>query len=469
MTSETSSMKRARVALTIAKDSMSATVILRAPQEGDPPITVQEVEEELAAKEVTYGVDHETIERMVANNEYNTPTKIAEGLPPERGENSKFEYHFDTDQDHRPKEDDDGHIDYRNINFIQNTDKGTVLATKVRATPGKPGTNVRGKEIKGPDGRDLPFNNGLNTEVSEDGMSLLAAASGAIQYKYGKVAVNDVLTIHGDVDHTVGNLNCKGTVRVTGDVKAGFEVKVDADVEVNGKVEDSTIIAGGNIYVKGGFFGKSDGIMKAEGNVTVKFAEGQRIESGNDVTIGGEAINCIIEAGQRVLVKGRRGKVVGGQVRAGTEIRAAQLGSETGTLTSLTVAYDAELIDRYNDIIFELKRIKEDNARVKEALYSLYRAQIDGALPPDKQAALEKLEKFRKDMPDTVNELMHQKKEIEDEIAKNKDAVIVAEDILYSGVKASFGIVYREILEDYKCCKLTLDSGKVLVSDYKTA
>jgi hypothetical protein len=36
-------------------------------------------------------------------------------------------------------------------------------------------------------------------------------------------------------------------------------------------------------------------------------------------------------------------------------------------------------------------------------------------------------------------------------------------------VKASFGIVYREILEDYKCCKLTLDSGKVLVSDYKTA
>lgn len=467
MSSDTSALKRARVALTVSKDSMSATVILRAPQDGDPPITVQEVLDELESKEVVFGIDRDTIVKVVNDMEYNSPVTVASGQPPERGTNSSFVYHFSTDKDHRPKEDPDGHIDYRDIDFIQNTESGTLLVTKVPATVGKPGINVRGKEIKGADGRDLPFNAGQNTQVSEDGLSLTSTAGGVIQFQGGRVSVCDVLVIKTDVDHTVGNLNVKGSLRVQGDIKAGFEIKVESDLEVNGKVEDSNIEVGGNIYVKGGFFGKGAGIMKAGGDITLKFAEGQHIEAGNNVVIGDEAINCIIEAAEQVVVKGRKGKIIGGTVKAGKVIRAAELGAETGCATQLTVAFDPELMERYNCLIKEMQRIKEDGDRVKDALYGLYRLQIDGKLPPEKKAVLAKLEQFQKDLPGNIKELLAQKAAIEEEIAKNNDAVIVAEEVLHSGVKASFGIVYREILEDYKRCKLTLEGNKVMVSDFK--
>jgi len=467
VSAESTSLKRARVALTVSKDSMSATVILRTPQEGDPPITVQEVLEELESKEVVFGIDHAAIERMVTNLEYNSPVNVAVGRRPEKGANSGFIYHFSTEKDHRPKEDSDGHIDYRDIDFIQNTETGKLLVTKVPAMPGKPGINVRGKEIKGADGRDLPFNAGQNTKESDDGLSLYAATGGVIQFQHGRVSVCDVLVIKGNVDHTVGNLNVKGSLRVQGDVKAGFEIKVEGDIEVNGKVEDSNLEAGGNIYVKGGFFGQGNGVMKAGGDITLKFAEGQRIESGHHVYIGGEAINCTIEAADQVVVKGKKGKIIGGSVKAGKVIRAAELGSEAGSATNLTVAYDPELMARYWALIKEMQRIKEDGDRVKEALYGLYRLQIDGKLPPEKKAVLDKFEQFQRDLPANIKELLAQKKVIEEEIAKNNDAVIIAEETLHSGVKASFGIVYREILEEYKRCKLTLEGNKVMVSDFK--
>jgi hypothetical protein len=38
---------------------------------------------------------------------------------------------------------------------------------------------------------------------------------------------------------------------------------------------------------------------------------------------------------------------------------------------------------------------------------------------------------------------------------------------LYPGVKASFGIVYREIVERKERCKLGLEAGKVLISEYR--
>ena len=459
--------KRSLISLTVSKDSMVASILLRQPKPDEPPITAEDILKVIEDGGVVYGVDRDAIEKAVVNKEFNTPLKIAAGHKPRRGVPASFIYHFDTNESRKPKEGDDGHIDYKDISFIQNTEKGAVLVTKVPPTEGKPGMTVLGKEIAGPSGRDIPFNIGVNTEVAEDELKLIASASGAIQFQYGKVSVNDVVSIRGDVDHNVGNIDCKGSVTISGGIKAGFIIKVEGDLEVNGNVEDCEIDVGGDIAVKGGFFGEGTGIMKAGGDITIKYAEGQNLHAGNEIHVGAEIVNCTVTAGQKVIVKSRKGKIVGGDVRASKIIRASALGSEAGTATNLTVGFDQDLMDKYTEVKGEIERQAEDGERVKEALYALYRIQMDGKLPPEKQAAMDKLEMFQEELPASLETLAARKKEIEAELAKFADARIIAEEKIYPGVKASFGVVYRDILEDMDRCSLSLEGSKILASEVK--
>ena len=458
--------KKTRVFITVEKNSMSATVLIRKPLPEDPPVTVEEIMAEINKKGIVYGIDEEAVNKVVNNQIYNKPIKIAQGEFPKRGHNSEFIYHFDTTQNHTPQIDEDGRIDYKNINFIQNVEKGKVLVTKIPPKPGEPGINIFGKNIKGADGLDFPFKNGANTKVSEDGLSLIATASGAIVYLYEKVSVNDVMVITGDVDFNVGNIDCLGSVRVTGDVKAGFEIKADGDLEVYGNVEDCNIDIKGNIMVKGGFFGKGLGVMKAGGDIYIKFAEGQVIEAKGDIIIGGEVINCSILSYGNVKVKGRKGKIVGGEVKAFKEIKASILGSNAGTMTKLAVAYNVELMNKYNKNIKESERLVNDNERIKKTLYGLYRLQIDGKLSDQQLTVLDQLEQFQKELPENLEKLKQEKEQIEEELKHLEGAKIVVEDTIYPGVRATFGLIYREIVEEHKRCVLTLESSKILFSEF---
>jgi len=444
---------------------MAASLILRAPKEGDDPLTAEMITSSLKEEGVLFGIDGAAIEAAINDKRFNEPIKVASGEKPQRGASASFVFHFDTTEDHRPKEGEDGHLDYKDISFIQNVEKGTVLATKVPPAAGRPGQTVLGKETKGPDGRDLPFKCGANCEVSEDGLKLVATANGAIQFKHGKVSINDVLVIPGHLDHSVGNIECLGSVRINGDVKAGYEIKVDGDLEVGGNFEESKADVGGSICVKGGCFGEGNGYLKAGHDIMVKFAEGHKIIAGNEVVVGGEIVNCSVLAGTAVHVKSGKGKIVGGDVSAKKVISAAVIGSDAGTATNVLVAFDHELMAKLHEVQTEIKRVKDDGKRVKEGLYALYRLQMDGTLTPDKQAVMDKLEKFQTDLPKNIEELGQQKKKLEDSLSENKDAAILVYDTLHPGVKASFGIIYREFIEPVSKCRLSLDGNRVMVSD----
>ncbi len=458
---------RQRIKISVAKDGMTAMMVIHPPQSGEPAITREDIFAELERASITVGVMEKSIDSSLADKIYNTPIVIAKGQPPTKGENSTCTYNFNTANNHSPHEDKDGRIDYKDIDFIQNAQEGMVLATRVPASLGEPGCTVTGKEVPPVAGKDIPFKCGANAKISEDGLNLLAATNGVIAYRDGEVSVKDVMTIATDVDFNVGNLDCRGSLKIAGDVKAGFSITVDGDLEVNGSVEDCTITAKGNIMVKGGFFGNGTGVMHADGNVTVKFVEGQKITAGGDIVVGGEMVNCNVTARGSIAVKGKKGKIVGGDIRAGKEIRACVLGSEAGTHTSLNVAYDAELMKRYYEAGKEMQRLNADFTRVKEALYGLYRLQMDGKLTPEKKVALQKLEAFQKELPGNLEVLQKTRIEIEEKLREFKDARIVAEELVYPGVQAHFGLIYREVLEEVHRCQLTMEGNQVLMSDFK--
>ena len=461
---ETGTKTRERAKVTISGDSMSATLMLLPPQEGESRISADDINAAIEKAGIKFGLKEDEVAQASTAAEYNRPVLIAEGTKAKKGESTKFEYHFDTSNKHQPEEGDDGRIDYRNIHFIQNIEKGAILATRTPATPGIPGRTVRDKELKAPGGREIAFNKGANTEVSDDELTLTASASGAILYQHGKILVNDLTIINGDVDHQVGNIDCLGSVRVTGNVKAGYELKVDGDLEVHGHVEDAMLDVKGNILVKGGFFGKGDGFMKSGANVTIKYAEGQKIEAEGDITVGGEVINCDIMAKGNVMFQGAKGKIVGGETKAGKEITAAEIGSDAGTMTHLYVAFDRELMHRHADIQSELNRLGSDGERVKEGMYALYKLELAGKLPPDKKQVLQKLTKFQEELPASLATLNKEKDEVEAKLREYDDSKVIAKTKIYSGVTVHFGVVYKDIVDDHETCQLTIQDGKIMLS-----
>ncbi len=463
MASDTSSIgTRDRVKVIVVKDAMSASLLIRKPGKDDPFVTEDEIRKELARAEVVYGVNDAVVQEIISQQRFNVPIKVADGLLPEKGQNAVFTYHFNTTDQHQPKVDEHGHVDYKDISFIQNCEAGTVLVTKTPPTTGKPGMTIHHKEILGPIGRDLSFNNGANTTFADNGLSLVAAKSGVIQFLNGKVSIVDVVMINSDVDFSVGNIDCRGSVRVKGDVKTGFELTVDGDLEVSGNVEDCKLHVKGNIFVKGGFFGEGTGVMEAEGDLILKYAEGQRISCGHNLTVGGEIINCQVTAKEKVAVKGRRGKIVGGEIRAGKEIRAAVLGSPAGTSTRLTVGYNADLFAQFFHTVQEIARVTRDGERVKSALANLARLEMLNKLPPPKRQTMAKLQLFLDELPESLRVLEEEKAEVESKLKELSDARIVAEEIIHPGVRASFGLVYRDFFQDEKRCTLRLDGNQVI-------
>lgn len=459
---QTQTQHKARV--TITKDGMHAMLVIYPPAPGEAAPVLTDIALALDKVGVTYGIDHDLIGKSLRDAVYNTPIPAAVGTPPKKGLDSIHTFTFDINNNHSPHEDADGRIEYKQLNFLQSAEVDQVLATRSAPTEGTSGTNVMGKPIPAATGRDIPFRAGAGTKVSEDGMSLSASVTGAICYRNGEVSVKDIVTINQDVDTATGNIDCRGALRIHGDVKTGFTVSAAGDIEITGAAEDCTIKAHGSIMVKGGFFGGGNGLMQADGNITVKFAEGQKLIAGGDLTVGGELVHCNVMVRGSVMVRGKHGKIVGGEIRAGREIQTGVAGSEAGTATNLYVGYNTELMSKYYEIQKELNRLKGDSARIKDALYGLYRLQMDGKLNQEKLAVLQKLESFQKDLPQNLASLEAQKADIEAKLNEYREAKIVVDDLLYPGVRAYFGLVYREIVEEVRTCKLTLDGSQVLMS-----
>jgi len=460
-------LARKRVRITITKDRLSALMTIKRPESGEPAITVDEVMTAVEAAGVVHGIEYDIIIQSICDEVYNTPIKIASGTPPQQGTPAAFEYYFNTNIPYAPRKGKNGRIDYRNINLIQNVQKDSILALKFPPKPGINGTGVDGSEIIAAGEKDLPFKAGANTRVSVDGLQLIATTTGAVIYRKGIIEVKDVLVIRGDVDYGVGNIDCAGSVRVTGNIRAGFQLNIGGNLQVDGNVEDCHITCAGDILVRGGCFGKSEGVIQAEGNVVVKYADGYKILSGCQVIVGHELLNCKITAKERVWVRGENGKIIGGEINAGKEIRAPVIGSAAGTPTVLNVAFSADLMREYQKTIHEIERLQANKIRVKEALYGLYRHQLDRKLAPNQLVALKKLEEFQKNLPEVLEMLNNTKVEIEERMRWFKDAVIIAEDTIYPGVEVHFGPVYRQITLARNQCKLTREGNQVIFSEHK--
>lgn len=443
--SKSSDNTRLRVSVFVASHKLTASVRLSPVGAGEPPVTVEEIGAELSRKGVTFGIDNEAIQKLAENPNNTEEVVVAHGKEPASGKDARLNLKIKTVPDLSPKEDEEGRIDYKDINFIQSAVKGQVLVEKTPAMAGIGGTDVFGNPVLAKSGSDVKLPIGTNTVVSPDGLNLMAAVDGSIIYANRRVSVNELHIIGGDVCIATGNIKHNGSLIIHGKVEPGFEVLALGNIEIGKDVTDAKIISGGNIMVKGGFLGSRRGLLKAEGDIHCKYVDDQVVVAGNDLYVGGELFNSMATARNKIYVFGSKGRIVGGKVMAGNEIRANCFGAESGTKTELQVGFDAQLMKKYHQVVQDLKALQENTERVKEGLYTLYRMQLNRKLTPDQQGTLNKLEELKKNLPGQEKELRTLKANLEIEMQRNQSARIIAEKNVYPGVIIQFGVIYREI------------------------
>jgi len=410
----------------------------------DMPLTLQDARKALTAAGVNTGIKEDVLKEIFENALFDQEILVAEARQPENGLDAKIEFFFEHKKEFIPKEDESGRIDFKDISFLHNVNKGDQLCRRLPPTPGKPGATVTGKPINPKPGKDRVMPGGTNTEISEGNPDILiAATSGSVSFnrRNNKVEVHPNMEIKGDVDFTTGNLDFVGSLRVVGDIKAGFKVKVTGDLEVGGCVEDAEVEAKGNILVKKGFVGRGNGIIRSAGDVTVKYVQGQQIECEGDLNLGGELMHSTTKVSGSVNVTSRKGAIIGGVVRALGSIEATQIGNESYTHTEVGVGVNFKLLDRLEEIDRNLEQIANNQEKLKKGLYHLSRLkiQLKGKLPPEQAALHERMQETVRFFPAQKAELEEEKKRLESEIDQHRNACVKVTKSLFPGVKISIG------------------------------
>lgn len=358
-----------RVVCSTSTDALEAYLTVRTPPNSS--VSIDMLREALEKEKVIEGIKEDVLEELSqARGKRGVPVLVAQGKLPGTGTDAKVEYFFDTDPKPVMQEEKDGRVDFRESNIIQQVSEGQRLAVKTPAMPGEPGITVTGVEVTGKPGTDTPLLRGRGTEFEdEEKLQLKAIRPGSAKVKRnGEVEVSDRHIIEGDVDFESGNVRFNGSVIIEGSVRAGFEVTATRDVEVKGIVEDAKIHCGGNLLLRGGFVGQGKGIVRAAGEVHIKFLENQTVHANGDVYIAEEIVHANVNAGGKLIVKFGKGAIIGGHVVARKGIQAKIFGNIHYVKTVLTAGRDERLDDHLEKLNNLLERKKEMKTRVQEAV-----------------------------------------------------------------------------------------------------
>ncbi|MDR2728757.1 MAG: FapA family protein, partial [Chitinispirillales bacterium] len=223
-----------------SSDMMDAQLVILPAGEGGTMPAEEDVRRLIDERNIIYGLDEEAIKGAAAR--FNDGSIIAQelievaaGLPAVTGDDGYVEFTFNTDSSLTPSLNEDGSVDYKNLNLITSVNTGDTLAILHPPAKGTPGCDILGRARPALDGKKSFLPVGTNTQVSKTDPSLLIAlADGIVHYNGSNVSIAEGHYINGDVDYSTGNVKYERSICIKGDIKAGFDVDCGGDLQVHG-------------------------------------------------------------------------------------------------------------------------------------------------------------------------------------------------------------------------------------------
>ena len=449
----------------ISDDGLEAYVVLT-PPEGGKDLEYQQMLSRLNDDGIVYGIDEKALHELARKPEYNKEILIARGKKPIDGKDGTITYHFKLRRERKPTIDDQGRVNYHKLDLIENVKKGQVLATITLPTEGVNGINVKGEEIPCKKGRKIRLPKGKNVEISEDGLSLVASTNRQIDIVNRRITVNPVYEVPGNVDNSVGDIEFIGNVVVKGNVLTDFSIRCDGNIEVYGVVEGAKLYAKGDIIIRQGVNGMAKGSIISEKSVTAKYIENSYVQCKKNVTADA-IMHSSIRAGGMITVSGRKGLIVGGNLKAGKGIKAKTIGSPMWTNTEIEVGIEPQVRERYSQIKDEVQRVLEDLKKTEQAISLLAKLGTKGELDPRKKVLLSKSIKTREVLNKKLAGLKAESFSIEEQLDDTSNSKVSVSNTLYGGVKVTIGPSTMHIKENLQFTTLKRVHGEIKIFPYE--
>lgn len=420
----------------------------------------------LSEQGIVYGIREEDIVNYCRSKEYSKELVAAQGKDPINGKDAEIVYDFDISQEQKFYEKEDGTIDFKNLNNVINVTKDTVLCHIISPQNGEDGIDVYGQTVKYKPGRNVSFNFGNNTYVSEDGLQLLAGTDGCVKYKKGKVLVENIYRVK-NVDNSTGNIDFIGNVIINGDVKAGFSVTAKGDIKIRGMVEGAFIESDGEVVISKGMNGMGKGSIHAKGNITSKYIENALIVS--DMSIYSEAlINSEVKAGESIILRGSTAAIIGGISTAENIIFAKTIGSrinpETNVIINLTKYQEEQkLFSEKQKLNRKLEKEIADKNNELNAIEEKIQLIMNSSLDNENKSSVQKQLLFMKiKINNSLNGLKKRLTEISptDNITDRK---IICKGIMYSNTRVTIGWTKYRVKQDISFSKLYNDGDDISI------
>ena len=430
----------------ITPDDMQAWLYLRE-KENKMPYSKEELLILLKQNDVISGINESNVSAMAKKSVYDREIKVADALLPREGVNGYYEYMFDTTgSKHAPKIREDGSVDYQSMNALQNIKKGAVIARYHKAIPGETGRNVRGIELPVAQVKDLPVIRGMGFAPNpEDENEYLALQDGKIDFRDGKISINKVHEVRGDVDLADGNVEFFGDILISGNVGSGVTIRAGKTLTIEGTVEAVNLYAGEDIVLKRGIQGNNKAKVFAKGNFYADFVERADVKVAKNVEAN-TIMNANVSAEGKVIVSGKKGFIVGGSVHGTKGIECKGLGNEAEVRTMVHAGILPDILEKSRSLIKEEKELASTmEVLLEEMKKILLMKKEKGMIPIMLEQKLIMLKNQREIIIPKLTDLKQQKEEHLLQVERAKGSVVRVDGKLYRG------------------CLISVDSGQMLI------
>ena len=460
----------ARVVVEVSDDEMKAFMTVIPPKPGGRDPDIDDVLEALGDQSVVVGIKQDVISESLEDNVHNVPVNIAEGQKPQNGDDAKINYNFRIEKKVRLHEDEKGQVNFKDLDLVENVVAGQLLATKTPPTEGKEGRTITNRILNAKNGNDVPLNPGKNTELSPDGMSIIATINGQVVLFNNKVNVEPIYEVKGDVDIHTGNILFLGTVIVKGSVEDGFSIKAAGDIEIMGSVGKCLLDAEGDVHIKQGCMGKLGGNIKAGGSVWAKFLEQINVTAGKNVFVQDGIMHCQVDATEKVVCFGKRATIVGGRIRAGEVVNTKTLGSVSFTETIVEVGVDPKSRQRLFEVDKEKTEVDLSLEKLNANISTLQsQKKVRRNFGEEKEELLSKMLASREELTIRLNEINEEMNELKSylKLLKTIGKISVSKDV-FPGTRIAIKDTYYDVTNEFKYVTFVLDSGRIRIRKYES-
>lgn len=414
----------------VDEDNMAAWLYV-APPDRRQTYVRSEIETFLQGHGIIKGYHSSNISAIIKKKVYEREILVAQGQDIIEGHDGSFEYLFTPEEYGVPKIREDGTVDYTNMSALHNVRKGDKVALYNYAVPGIDGYDVYGNEMKAKPVKDLPPMRGKGI-LREDNV-YYAQSDGKIEVKDGKIDIQNVHEISGDVDGIIGKVEFFGDVVISGNVEAGVVIRAGRNVEVHGTCSAVTIFAGGDVVLTRGIQG--GGKISARGSVFADFIENTTVVANGSVQ-SNTLLNANVSAKDKVILTGKKGAIIGGYTHAVKGIEAMSAGNDVDLKTVLHAGYEEASYVRLLEVRQREVEVKDDLSKLVDAMSETLREKrLKGSLAASAtDAKLLEWNKLKDEYFSELDELGKEKEKLEEIVKESKGAYIKIDGSIYANV-----------------------------------